>query len=259
LIFKSTESFAVIPLRYSRIASFCAVVVTNLALLAALGWVTGASDLASLDKSYIPMAPSTSILFFLFSSSLSLFFWKPNLTTKIYALLAMAIAFCFTSWTLLSFSGVVQLDLEKLILSTSGHFNGVPTGRMSPMTACNFMVLSISFFLFSQSKNKNKIADIAGAFATTGYFFTLIILMGYLYGTPILYGSPVIPMALTTAVAFFAIYTQLICFLGAEHFPLRMIVGTTAQARLLRAFLPVSFFLLLFMEVYLNLLSEILM
>ncbi len=79
MIFKSTESFAVIPLRYSRIASFCAVVVTNLALLAALGWVTGASDLASLDKSYIPMAPSTSILFFLFSSSLSLFFWKPNI------------------------------------------------------------------------------------------------------------------------------------------------------------------------------------
>ena len=63
---------------------------------------------------------------------------------------------------------------------------------------------------------------------------------GYLFGTPLLHGGEVIPMAVTTTIAFLLLGVGLTAAAGPESLPLRTLAGPSVRARLLRVFLPLS-------------------
>jgi signal transduction histidine kinase len=69
--------------------------------------------------------------------------------------------------------------------------------------------------------------------------------MGYLFGTPLLYGGGVIPMAVNTTVAFLVLGVGLTAAAGPECWPLRTLLGPSVRARLLRTFLPLTGFIVL--------------
>ncbi|MBI4795844.1 MAG: hypothetical protein HY790_08425 [Deltaproteobacteria bacterium] len=64
--------------------------------------------------------------------------------------------------------------------------------------------------------------------------------MGYLFGTPLLYGGAVIPVALSTAGAFLLLGVGLVAGAGPEALPLQLLVGPSTRAKLLRVFLPLT-------------------
>ena len=68
---------------------------------------------------------------------------------------------------------------------------------------------------------------------------------GYLFGTPLLYGGNVIPMAANTAFAFLLLGLGLTAAAGPECWPLRALVGSSVRARLLRTFVPLAGFMVL--------------
>lgn len=76
-----------------------------------------------------------------------------------------------------------------------------------------------------------------------------VVLLGYLYGTPLLYGGgrikPLGPVALSTTIAFVAFSVGLVAAAGPDYYPLRALTGRSASAQLLRAFLPVTFVIVL--------------
>ena len=74
--------------------------------------------------------------------------------------------------------------------------------------------------------------------ATTLLAMALIVLLGYLYGSPLLYGGSVIPMAFPTAVAFALLGLGLTTACGPHALPVRVFFGSSVRSRLLRAFLP---------------------
>jgi hypothetical protein len=66
----------------------------------------------------------------------------------------------------------------------------------------------------------------------------IVVLIGYWYGTPLLYGGTIIPVALSTATAFFLCGIAIISAAGVDQWPLHMFCGDSTRAVLLRAFVP---------------------
>ncbi|MHC1725776.1 MAG: PAS domain S-box protein [Syntrophobacteraceae bacterium] len=65
--------------------------------------------------------------------------------------------------------------------------------------------------------------------------------MGYLYGTPLLYVGPIIPMALSTCTAFVFLGFGLIAATGPSASLLSPLTGSSIRAMLLRTFVPLGF------------------
>jgi hypothetical protein len=78
----------------------------------------------------------------------------------------------------------------------------------------------------------------AGALGALATIIGTVILVGYWYGTPLLYGGTIIPVALSTACAFLLCGVAIVAAAGLEQWPLRMFYGDSTQALLLRAFVP---------------------
>jgi diguanylate cyclase (GGDEF)-like protein/PAS domain S-box-containing protein len=64
--------------------------------------------------------------------------------------------------------------------------------------------------------------------------------MGYLYGAPLFYGGLLIPVAITSALAFCFLSLGLLMLAGPACWPLRMYAGHSLKARLMRTFIPAS-------------------
>ena len=69
--------------------------------------------------------------------------------------------------------------------------------------------------------------------------------MGYLFGTPLLYGGNVIPMATNSTFAILLLGVGLTAAAGPESWPLRALVGSAVRARMLRTFVPLAGFMVL--------------
>ena len=65
------------------------------------------------------------------------------------------------------------------------------------------------------------------------------------YGTPLLYGGDIIPMAATTSAAFVFLGCGSLALNGRAFFLLQPLQGPSPQARILRAFLPLTLLLIL--------------
>ena len=102
------------------------------------------------------------------------------------------------------------------------------------MTAVNFVVSAAGLFALT-TKRTGKLAGTLGALVTV---ISAIILVGYWYGTPLLYGGTIIPVALSTACAFFLCGVGMMTA-GPAGWPLRAFRGDSTRAFLLRAFVPV--------------------
>jgi hypothetical protein len=70
---------------------------------------------------------------------------------------------------------------------------------MAPMTALNFVFVATALLTLTGTQPA-KLAGPLGALATV---IGAVVLVGYWYGTPLLYGGHTIPVALSTACGFF--------------------------------------------------------
>jgi len=73
--------------------------------------------------------------------------------------------------------------------------------------------------------------------------------MGYLYRAPLLYGGQTIPMAVTTAIGFIFLGVGLVAAAGPYRMPVRLLVGHSSHAKLLRVFLPLSILIVLSQDI----------
>ena len=105
---------------------------------------------------------------------------------------------------------------------------------MAPMTALNFVFIATGLLALT-GKQPAKFAGPLGALATV---IGAVVLVGYWYGTPLLYGGHAIPVALSTACGFFLSGIGIVMAAGATGWPLRAFLGDSTRALLLRAFVP---------------------
>lgn len=220
------------PMTYRRVSLICALSTTVLGTLTLVGWMTGIEALASLRRNYIPMAPSTALAFAILGTVMLLRdharFRRPLPD------ILLAIVAAVAGGKLFEFFSGVSLGVEEWIVADPAMFGTVKKGRMSPITASNFLLICLATFSLAQTRWRKLAGGAAGA--VLGISF--VVVLGYLHGTPLLYGGNIIPVALPTATAFFLLGISVIAAAGPEYWPLKPLRGDSARAVLLRWFLP---------------------
>ncbi|QIF02810.1 PP2C family protein-serine/threonine phosphatase [Roseimicrobium sp. ORNL1] len=225
-----------LPRLHTHIALVGALLTLTLSFLTLAAWMGGWPLLASVRARYIPMAPSTALCFTLLGGSLLLQLRATRSGLRALAVVIAAVVSSIAVMKLVEFGTGWRIGLEELLIRNPEMFGSVPTGRMSPVTAGNFLLGGVALIL--ATLRPRSWAAGATAFAMTTV--SLIVLLGYWYGSPLLYGGTIIPVAMTTAAAFLCFGTALLASQGPTGWPLRYFVGRSTRALLLRSFLPVT-------------------
>ena len=242
---------------YIRTALVCSTITLILGTLVMIGWVTGMYYLASLGLSSISMAPGTSLAFILLGGTWFFYLRTPSRrVTRVSVLTSLLIVLLLALLNLIQFFTGVNTGIEEFlvrrVLVLGPNIYGA--GLMSPLTAFNFVLVCAAMILLL--KPTRGAEGLSGGFASVVTSVNLIVLLGYLYGTPLLYGGEIRPVALHTGITFLFLNMGLIATIGPNHFPLRLLVGPSVSALLLRSFLLVIFVFSLTHAVIENLFSH---
>jgi serine phosphatase RsbU (regulator of sigma subunit) len=215
-----------------RVILCCALLTAQLGVLTLIGWTTGLESLASLRRDYIPMAPSTALGFSILGAVMALQ-TTHRVRNSMTGVLIVAVAFV-AGGKLIEFFGGASLGWDEMLVADPTLFGAVRKGRMSPITALNFLLTCFALVALTRPSWRRW----ASRAAAVVLGISFLVLLGYLHGTPLLYGGHIIPVALPTAAAFVLLAVGIIVAVGPEAWPLKPLAGDSARAVLLRWFLP---------------------
>ena len=227
-----------------RVAMLGGAMVMLLGILGLAGWFAGAGKLARISWRYIPMAqrPAWSCLFL--GSILLLHGCRPlESRGRGLALAVVALTMVFGFLNFLEYFIGIDLSREEVWFPATEQFGHVVTNRMSPMTGAGMFTSGVALLLVLGTRH--PIRNLSGVLGLLTAMLGLVGTVGYLFGTPLLYGGNVIPMAVTTTIAFLLLGVGLTAAAGPECWPLRALVGSSVRARLLRTFVPLAGFMVL--------------
>lgn len=175
--------------------------------IALAGWLLEMPRLASLGRGFVPMAPSTALLFVAYGVSL-LLARRASSNRRVKRIIQSILAFGVFISLLLFFLSIngVYLDLEHFGIKVLGAVDGTPIGHMSPIVAFTFLIISLTFPAMLASRSEK-------AWPTKAAWWTAVLLiavysmllLAYLFGTPMFYGAAFVPPAATTSLAFVAL------------------------------------------------------
>ncbi len=221
-----------------RISFWCLIVSVVIGTLAIVGWLVDLVFFTRFFLAYIPMAPSTA-LYFIILGLISFALLNPSkeqkplkLYTYFLALLAVIDIIIIAEFI----DNYQRFDIENFLVQKPGYAGGYLLGRMSPLTGFLFLLEIVALWLYTKENTMNK--TIASISTTIGSLITLILILGYMYGTPLLYGRSVIPPALNTSLAFAFSFFAILLGFGGEYWPIKLFAGKSVRAKLMRTLLP---------------------
>lgn len=149
------------------------------------------------------MAPSTAVLFVLCGTAVSILAGIPQSTRGRRASLVIAGMGAAVSVPLFFLSTLgIHPAIERLGMQVPKMSVAMPIGHISPLTAACFAFVSVALVLHSSSWCRRHWHS--ALTLSLGSIVTLIgavLILGYMAGIPLLYGSPFIPPALPTSLA----------------------------------------------------------
>ena len=236
-----------------RLTQLCAGAAFGIALLALAGWLFGARFLAGQWGGAIPMAPSTALAFLLLSGGVfSHARWPARRRSRYFTPVSIGLTALLGLLVLAQFIVGFDSGVERMLARTNELFGQIPLGRMSPLTAASFLLESGALMLVLRASRWRFADSMAALLAFTAAAINVVVLVGYAYGAPLLYGGATIPVALPTALAFVLLGAGQIR-LALHGVPaLRAWRGDSMRGMLLRAFLPVIL-LVIFLEGWMDL------
>ena len=222
-----------------RIAAWGGGFALVVGCLGVAGWISGVQSLTSIRPDYIPMAPDTAIMFVLFGLIMVVNAVKPlHGHGRALAVTVLAPAAIYGLLKLLEFFIGIDITFENAWFPVSERLGAYPVGRMSPITGALFFLSGVVLTLRlwrSAYDTLDKVNDSLGAVV---WVVGAVAMTGYIFGTPILYGGDVIPLALTTSFGFVMLGSGLVATAGPRGVFVRPFMGPSARAMMLRVFLP---------------------
>ena len=226
---------------FSRSMVLFMAIVGAINLLAMVGWVNNLPILASLRAEFIPMAPITVLIFlglcvvWLIYRVFSARYWMKILVqVSLVGLLIIVIILALRYFTKFG------PDLENWLYPNPPLLGGIETARISPLTILGFFLTILAFLLMIGRESGQFPISASGALSLIVLILSGINILGYLYRAPLFYGGTLIPVGITTALSFMFLSLVLLMTAGPSRWPIRVFVGTSLKARLMRAFVPVS-------------------
>jgi len=210
------------------------IIITTLSLS---GWLFDNSIFNAFSSVYIPTAPLTAIILLVLSGFL--LFRKCEEQTWI-SVTSVSIFIVFMICLLIFLSYILKLpwDIENVLIENAGRFGDVPKGRMSPITSILFIF--ICFGICGTKRISSPLLKyVGGGSSFVVFFISFILLIGYLYKAPFLYGSSIIPVALPTALCFLFFSLSLLLSYNIMYWTFGLFKENSINRQLISWFLPV--------------------
>ncbi|HEV8304417.1 MAG TPA: ATP-binding protein [Gemmatimonadales bacterium] len=214
----------------NRVPPLAAGVVLAHGAIVLVGWWLGWPLFVTPPASFIPMAPSTALAFALLAAALLAgSTWRRVVP---WGVAAVALANLF-----------LPSQLDQVLGGGAGQFGRVRLGVMSPVTAAALLPLAMAIGLLEVRR------QLAGVLATIAAAVGATVALGYAFGTPLLYGSGTIPVALPTGLSLLLLGGAVVLVAGPGVWPWAPLTGPSPRARMLRAFLPATAALILLLAI----------
>ncbi len=204
-------------------------------VLAVLGlsvWVAGRWRWGTLGAGYVPMSPSAALAIVLLSgSALVRSLWPDRPAALVLATAAAILVVSFSVAVLADPAVHLAPAIERAMGGDGASDPGIPVGRMSPMTAAVLLLAGAAGFLaFPPLSRRRGTRPAVALCAFTATLAGLVVTTGYAVGAPLLYGTGLAPMALSTALCLVLLGVALLLAAGPEEWPLRLFSGAATAA-----------------------------
>jgi len=223
-----------------RVIVFSSAAVMMSGALGLVGWIAGIRSLAGIRSEYVPISPDTALA--LLVLGLLLFFGtREQIRGAGRPLVLGVIAFVSLYGFLKFVEYLVDIDLTfgTILFPATETVGSFLVKRMSPVTGALLFLSGIALQLQLFLSHRSGTLYLTGAVGLVNVIVGFVATLGYVFGTPLLYGGDVIPLAATTAIGFLFLGCGLLAAAGPESIFVRFITGGSASARQLRVILPI--------------------
>ncbi len=214
------------------IARIGGVLAGLVALFALAGWVVGALRWAAVGTGFVPMAPNTALCFLALVLAV---LWRSGGQRSDWARAPALATALLAAATLLLRLHPAAWDIDELLIRGHAAKGSLEVGAMSAITAAGFLPLALALALDGAAPGRARLRN---ALAISSLLLGALFVLGYVLKQPLLYGTPVIPLALPTAVCFVLVGTAVLALPPHDVWPTQLVLGGSARARLLRTFVP---------------------
>jgi PAS domain S-box-containing protein len=205
----------------NRVSGLAAGAVIAHGIVVLTGWWLGWPLFVHPPQNFIPMAPSTALAFAALASALLA--GGPWRRVVPWGVAAIALA-----------NLLFPTQFDQFLGGSTGQFGRVRLGVMSPVTAAALLPLALAIGFLETRR------QLAGVLATVATLVGATVALGYAFGTPLLYGTGTIPIALPTGLSLLLLGGATVLAAGRDVWPLAPLSGPSPRARMLRAFLPAT-------------------
>ncbi len=184
----------------ARVGGF---VSSSIGILALLGWVFHYPLLTNFGSNFIPIAPSTALLFLFMGIVNYVYAHSPQNKKAFLAGIILSSLCVLISLTLLLlwFAGI-KSGLEHLGISITQSSDVLVIGHMSPLTATGFIFTGLAYLVTFFSSQKLHQVILSFIMSCLVFSFSSVLFLGYVFNIPAFYGGSIIPPALPTSLAF---------------------------------------------------------
>lgn len=205
-----------------------------------LGILFDQEQISRVSPDYVPIAPSSAVAITALTLGLFLLIhFKAAAWTRVFASVLAAFVLLVAFGGLLSALSPTSFDLEQFLFGYNKIESGVQLGHMSPIAATGFILIAVGIAIAVSARTKPRWLQASAVMGLLVILTGLIGVLGYAYGSPLLYGSSIRPIALEATVSLVFLGVSLICAVGPEYWPAKSLTGPLVKARLLRTFVPI--------------------
>ncbi|OPZ82864.1 MAG: Phytochrome-like protein cph1 [bacterium ADurb.Bin429] len=248
------------PQRRYRTARLCGAGAILIGLSGLFGWITARAIFNSIVPGYKPIAITASVLSLLLGGVL-LLMARERLARSLAGILLVitAIVAIFTLLEIFLLLTGINLTIEDAILQRFPALFQNPDVHISPVASTLMFVIAVALLLLLWPRRYDKSVSIrleaAGLLGALAIISAFVFFLGFVFRTPLLTGTQYLPIAWLATTTIILLGIGVIALAGEAALPLRVVVGLSTRARLLRAFLPLIALLLLLSNAALYFLS----
>ncbi len=205
------------------LALVCWVFTALVGTLGITGLFGGPKAYSGMGTGLVPIAHSEAVLFIILGLSLVLFVYG---VTRKFARSAVVTAtlLCsvFSILKLVEHFGHAWFGIENLFNLRITYFKNFLVGAMSPVSAALFIAISVSVILLVIVEDQRKTA-IRWAMRLTSAcaIATVLIVLSYCFGNPLLYAGKITPVSLTAGIAFLFLEAGIFIAIGPTQYPIQ--------------------------------------
>ena len=236
-----------LPAPLAALPAFASLLAICIGLFVLVGWQIDSELLKRLHPDFVAMNPLTAVLFIACGLGLILHLRFPVANYAVGTVRILALVVILFSLRKLAslIGGSSTPDVDSwLFASKLVHPSDSLPNAMAPNTALNFLVTGVALFGLSFPVSRLWATQACAIFVCFG---ALLPITGYAYGVRSFSGiASFIPMALHTAIAFFALALGI--FFAVPEAPLPQIFASRdSRGTIVRLLLPLSTLLTLFL------------